>query len=295
MVDGDVEADGDEVRINGRLVDGQSGTDIRRATFERPADEILAVRDEVVDQVARFLREWIGEEVELRRLEQRADEDQAWILGQRAEQARRQMEEAFRCHDLEDIAEAYERADRLLEQSATLDEDWAEPVTRRAWLAYRRSRMAREIPTIADWAERGLAHAERALERQPNHPSALGRGGTIRYWSWLMQLGITELDREALYENARQNLEAAVDLDPTLASAQNTLSHLYSQTDVPQAILAARTAYQEDAYLDTADAILWRLYSLSFDLRQLNQAWRWCEEGGRRFPDHPRFDELAAR
>lgn len=289
VVDGSVEADGDGVRINVRLIDGQSGTDIRRATLERPTDEILLVRDEMVDQVARFLREWIGDEVELRRMEQRADEDQAWILVQRAEQARRQMEEAFRHHDPEGIAEAYERADRLLEQSATLDDDWAEPVTRRAWLAYRRSRMAREIPVIADWAERGLAHAERALERQPNQPRALEARGTIRYWSWLMELGITEFDREALYDSARQDLERAVDLDPTLASAHNSLSHLYSQTDVPQAILAARTAYQEDAYLDTADAILWRLYSLSFDLRQLNQARRWCEEGSQRFPNDDRF------
>lgn len=36
-----------------------------------------------------------------------------------------------------------------------------------------------------------------------------------------------------------------------------------------------------------ADAILWRLDSLSFDVRQLNRARRRCEEGSQRFPnDH---------
>lgn len=289
VVDGSVEPAGDGLRINVRLVDGQSGTDIQRSAFERPADEILTVREELVEEVARFLREWIGEEVELRSMEQRAGDPQAWILVQRAERATKEMEEAFGHHDLEGVADAHQRADRLLEQAEMLDTAWAEPVTRRAWLAYRRSRMARDLPGIERWVEQGLAHAERALEREEDDARALEARGTLRYWSWLMELDPNPREREGLFERARQDLESATDLEPTLASAYSTLSHLYSQDDVPQAILAARTAYQEDAYLDVADQILWRLYSLSFDLRQLNQAERWCEEGSRRFPDDQRF------
>lgn len=37
-----------------------------------------------------------------------------------------------------------------------------------------------------------------------------------------------------------------------------------------------------------ADAILWRLDSLSFDVRQLNRARRRCEEGSQRFPNDDR-------
>lgn len=289
VVDGSVEATDDRFRINVRLIDGESGAEIRREAFERSSDETLAIREDLVEEVARFLREWLGEEVELRGLEERTDDERAWILVQRAERARKEMEEAAGHHDPERIAELFEQADGLLQQAETLDPEWAEPVTRRAWLAYRRSRMARELPEIERWVERGLSHAERALERDPNEARALEARGTLRYWAWLMELAPGEAEREGQLANARRDLERAVDLDPTLASAHNTLSHLHSQSDVPQAILAARTAYQEDAYLDVADEILWRLYSLSFDLRQLGQARRWCEEGSQRFPMAQRF------
>lgn len=289
VVDGAVEPVGEEFRITLRLLDGESGAQIRRATFTRPADELLEIRQQVSEEASRFLREWLGEEVELRRMEERRLQNvDAWALVQRAERARKQMDEAFG-HDGQAVEEAYQRADDLLDRAETLEPDWSEPATRRAWLAFDRSQMAHEIPEMTRWAERGLAHAEGALERDPNDARAVEARGTLRYWSWLMELPASSLERDALFEQAREDLREAVDLDPTLASAYNTLGHLYSQYDVPQAIIAARTAYQEDAYLDVADSILWRLYSLSFDLRQLGQARRWCEEGSQRFPNNQRF------
>jgi len=54
-------------------------------------------------------------------------------------------------------------------------------------------------------------------------------------------------------------------------------------------VLAARRAYEEDAYLALADQVLWRLYNGSIDIEQFAQAVRWCDEGERRFPDNYRF------
>jgi len=93
---------------------------------------------------------------------------------------------------------------------------------------------------------------------------------------------------------ALQDLEAATQADPSLASAYSTLSHLYYQIeDVPAAVLAARRAYEEDAYLNVASEVLWRLFIGSYDLEQLAQARRWCLEGARRFAGDYRFAECG--
>jgi len=55
--------------------------------------------------------------------------------------------------------------------------------------------------------------------------------------------------------------------------------------------LEARAAYEADAYLRDAETILDRLFWASHDLAQFPEARRWCDEGGRRFPQNWRFAE----
>jgi hypothetical protein len=77
-----------------------------------------------------------------------------------------------------------------------------------------------------------------------------------------------------------------------LASAYSTLSHLYYQVDdVPAAVLAARRADEQDAYLSVARDVLFRLFVGSLDLEQFSQADRWCNEETRRFARDPRSPE----
>jgi tetratricopeptide (TPR) repeat protein len=84
----------------------------------------------------------------------------------------------------------------------------------------------------------------------------------------------------------------AVDTDPTLAEAHYELSILYyALEDNFSALMAARRAYEEDAYLSRADAILEQLFWTHYDLEQFTDARRWCDEGKRRFPDDQRFVE----
>jgi hypothetical protein len=107
-------------------------------------------------------------------------------------------------------------------------------------------------------------------------------------------LGVTPDPDEAasLLATAQTDLEEAIRLDPRLASAHSTLSHLYSQHGSPvSALLEARLAYEADAFLGTAAEVLWRLFLGSYDLEQLTQAHTWCDEGARRFPDEYRFAE----
>ena len=72
------------------------------------------------------------------------------------------------------------------------------------------------------------------------------------------------------------------------------LAHFYYQRDdIVEANLAARRAYEADAYHSAADVNLWRLWSSSYDLEVHPQALHWCEEGRRRFPEDPRFVECG--
>lgn len=292
VVEGSVEPEGEqELRINVRLIDGESGAPIQRTSIERSADDLLALREEVAEQVARFLREWLGEEVEIQQRARATDDDRAWAFVLRAERARKEMKEAFDAGDRAAMEDAWERADRLLEQAETLDSEWAEPAMLRGQMAYDRSRMAQDRPEELRWIDTGMDHIQGPLDREPNHAEALKVRGALRFARWRRDPRLSDDERERLLGSARTDLERAVDLDPSLASGHYLLAYLYGLADQNPvtSALAARDAYQEDAYLENADQILYGLFTTSWDLRQLGQAQRWCAEAQRRFPDDSRF------
>ena len=121
----------------------------------------------------------------------------------------------------------------------------------------------------------GAAHAARVLSRDANHPGGLELRGTLRYVRWRLNIDPDPTRRAALLDSAQADLEAAVQADPRLASAHAVLSSLlYQRKDVVSAVLAARAAYDNDAYLRDAETILDRLFSGSYDLAQFGEAQR---------------------
>jgi serine/threonine-protein kinase len=140
------------------------------------------------------------------------------------------------------------------------------------------------------WIDKGLKYAEEALTLDPRDPDALEARGTLHYWSWLLSLEPDQEKAKALLASAQSDLETAVKVRPSQASAWAILSHLYvnakSETDGK---LAARRAYEEDAYLSNADQVINRLFLISYDLSQFVDADYWCKEGQKRFPDNYLF------
>ncbi len=296
IVRGDVEmaGGGRGFRVSVRLIDGASGADFKRASFEQPAGAVLAIRDSLAQKVAEFLRERLGEELRLR--EQRAGTQsiEAWSLVQQGERARKEAEARLQADDPAGAFAGFQRADSLLARAETPDPLWVEPVVQRGWIAHRQARLTRDRQDAAQLLGLALGHAERALRMAPRDPRALELRGTVRYTTWLLELSADAAVQAGLLAGARQDLETATQADPSLAGAFSTLSHLYYQTeDVPAAVLAARKAYEEDAYLTVASDVLWRLFIGSYDLEQFAQAKRWCQEGGARFPRYYRFAECG--
>jgi serine/threonine-protein kinase len=289
LIEGSVESVGDRLRVVARLVDGGSGADFDRASFELPAGEFLAAGDSVAQEVSRILRERLGEEIRVRERRAGTGSVEAWSLVQRGERLRKQASDLRRQDDRDGAALGLAQADSLLELAQAADEEWIEPPLLRGQVAYQRSRLERGDDAVP-WIESGYGHAERALELSANDPRALMLRGRLRYSHWNRRVTPDPEEWNRLLDGARQDLEAAVTADPTLTDAHIALSFVYYQGhDVPAAMLAARRAYEEDAYLTSAAQTLDRLFWGSWDLEQFNQARRWCAEGRRRFPDDPRF------
>ncbi|MCL7958904.1 MAG: adenylate/guanylate cyclase domain-containing protein, partial [marine benthic group bacterium] len=293
LVDGTVALSEGQVQVDVALVRAATGEAIRRQQLRRPRAELFQLQTELATQVAFFLREMLGEEVELIERQTGAENVEAWELLQ---QARAQSDLATQLADEGDEAawDRMEAADSLLAMAEDLAPEWVEPTVRRGWLAYQRSRWAgvMEQGEVLPWIETGLEHAEIALSLDPENSDALELRGTLRYWQWIMDLvpGIDEAN--TLFDGAEADLRQAALVNPGQAGSWAALSHLLLNKDqMAEAKMAATRAYEADAYLRTADVILWRLFSTSYDLQDQVDAAHWCRELGRRFPGDDRFAE----
>ncbi|HEX4627466.1 MAG TPA: serine/threonine-protein kinase [Gemmatimonadales bacterium] len=285
LVQGSVEQNGERFQVTVKLVDGSSGADFKRASFDQRAGDLLRMRDSLAGRVADFLRERLGEEVRLRAARLGTSNVTAWSLRARAEKSQKDAVAALGRNDAGATLAALHQADSLAALAEEADAQWFEPIVFRGQIAYRRARLAETPREAVGWVQVGLDHAERALRRAPTDASALELRGTLRYFRWTLHVTPDPAAAQALLESARQDLEAAVQQDPSRAAAYSTLSHLYYQVDdVAAAVIAARRAYEADAYLSVASDVLWRLFIGSLDLEQFSQARRWCDEAIRRFP-----------
>lgn len=287
VIRGTVQPDGERVRVNVYLTDSESGADIERRAFTLPSENLQAVRDSLVDQAAGFLRARLGEEVRIRRARAETESAEAWRYVLRAERLRTEAETA-RQEEVGRALELYEQADSLLRVAESLDTDWARPTVVRAGIALDRALLYHTAEEALQQVEEGIDLADAALERNPRSAGAREARGTLLYYRWILDLDTTPEERSALLDRAQSDLETAVDLDPTRASALNTLSSLfYERKDRVSAALRAREALQADAYLSDVDQTYGRLFWSHYDLGQFAQAERTCREAAARFREDP--------
>ncbi len=293
LVRGQVGRTGDRITVGIRFEDG-SGVDLKTASFTAPANNILAIRDSLATSVAGLIRQQLGEQITLQQQRAAASNNDAWLLLQRGQEARRGMETAVGNNDSAGIARGYHAADSLFAASASLDRKWPDPVTQRGLLAYRRSRITRDPMEMRRWVTLGTAYADTALQIDPNNADALELRGDLEYWSWLQNLETDPAKKAALITAAKNDLEHATRTNPQQAGAWASLSHLYNNyptsanTDV---LLAAQRAYQADEFQTGAELVLTRLVLAAYDLGNFDQVNSWCQVFNRRFP----ADYRAAR
>jgi serine/threonine-protein kinase len=293
LVAGSVEPVGDRVRATVRLVDGTSGADVgERVSFTLPEKELLRVRDSVIQETARLLRARLGAEVRLRELQSETQSAEAWALVQRASDVRQRGEQAFFASDAAAARAAAHQADSLLDDAERADPRWSDAQVLHGYVSLLAARGETEKNARVARLRDGLTHSAKALQINPNDAPALGLRGTLRYQLWRLNVDSDSTRHAALLDSAQADLEAAVRADPSLASVHAVLSVLHyapPREDLVAVILEARAAYEADAYLREAETVLERLFYASYDLAQFQEARRWCDEGGRRFPNTARF------
>ncbi len=294
LVEGTIAQSGDRLRVSVSLLDAATGVDIGSKTLERPREEIFALQDDLSREVAVFLRQRLGEAVQVRESRVGTTSVEAWELHQRAEQMIHGAETLMDAGDADAASRQLAGADTVLTKAEAADPRWVTPVTQRGWLAFRQSRLAGSFDKsyYARWTDLGLGFAERALQLGPDDPDANELRGTLRYWRWLLNLSPGTDEAARLLAGAEQDLRRSVELHPSQATAWNSLSHmLMAKAQIAEAKLAALRAYEADPYLRDANKTIWRLFQSSLDLEDAVEAVHWCEEGKRRFPSDPRFSE----
>ena len=292
LVRGDVEHDGDKVRVNLRLDDG-SGVNLKRASFTGSASNQLALRDTIATVASDLIRQQLGQELQLREQGTRTASKDAWLLLQRGEQAWKNAEAAVTRGDSAAVEAGFGAADSLFALAWTADRTWPEPETRRAALAYRRGRLAgRDPAAIAPWVARGVAHADSALALDKDDADALEARGFNLYFGWISGIETDAVKKAATLAAARADLERATTLNSHQAGAYAMLASLYYQ--VPDAtlsdvLIAATRAYEGDEFLSNANVVLNRLFTANYDLGQFDKAAQWCATARQRFPKEMRF------
>ncbi len=294
LVQGTVAQSGDRLRVSVSLVNSANGDEIASQTVERPKSEVFALQDDVAKEVALFLRQRLGQEIELEQVRLGTTNTKAWEMLQRAGALSKDLDPLLASGDTAAAARRLVDADSLLAAAEKLDPNWPTPAIERGWLAYHQTDLISNFDKAyySTWTERGLAHANRALQLKPGDPDGLELKGTLEYWRWVLNLEPDPTAAKQLLSGAEADLRAAVTAKPTAAWAWTILSHLLNgQGQTAEAKIAALRSYEADPYLSSAKQTLYRLFTTSYDSDDRVEAKHWCEEGHRRFPDYYRFTE----
>ena len=292
LVDGRVEQIGARLRVGVKLIDGNNGDEVNHAEFEYPASDPIRVRENLVRDVGDLLRKRVGQQIQLQEWKAGTQNQEAWVLAERAQKAMNDAQELTAASDTSGATAGLRVADSLLSLSESRDKRWIQPVIMRGNVAFRQARIASNPTNMAKWVDEGMKSADLGVALDSMNAGALELRGTLRYWRWLNDLIPDPKESARTLSLAEADLQKSTTIDPHVASAWSVLSSLLTNKPEPDpvgAALAARRAYEEDAYLSAAPDILWRLYSTAYDIEKPIEAKQWCDEGQRRFPSNPRF------
>lgn len=294
VVTGTLSGDAHRLRASVRLIDAVNGVQLFSGTFEKPFGDVLELRDQMADEVARQLRMRLGDVVQLEQRRAGTTSAGAWGLVLQAEQLREEAR-GLPSRDSAASAARYRRADSLLMQAEKLDPRWTEPTVLRGWLAYDQADRSggpedkttrRSHPSVVMWITRGIQHADRGLRKIPDSPEALELRGSLLYRGWALTSLAGTRDTSQQLERAEQDLRAAASVPHRYqARSLSTLSAVQQFLGKPaEANLSAQRAYETDAYLRDASAIVLRLFDTSLELKRYAEATHWCERGWLTFP-----------
>lgn len=306
IVEGSVDLSGEQLKVTVRLIDADGARQLQSQRFERPRSDFSLLQDEIISQVARFLRERLGREILLSERRRRAPSIEAWELVQRAEEETEEVKTRWLSGDALTLRPLLERADSLLALAEEAAPNWSEPIVLRGWVALDYAEVVGQLAISAsasgeltgaallaeqetELLERGLGSAERALGIDAGDPEALTLRGTARLRFW--RLGHAEQSSELL-EQAERDLREAVDGNRSLPRAWMSLSRaLQYRGQYAESFRAARNALEADAYLTEPRRAVDELLFAALAGGAFDEAREMCESERLNYPEGRAFLE----
>jgi eukaryotic-like serine/threonine-protein kinase len=299
VVSGSVTASDTRVRATVRLIDPSTREQRHSRSFDVARHELLALRSAIVQQVATFLRERLGQEIRLRQQQSSTRSVAAWEAMQRGDEIRRDAVAAAHAGRDADAADLLHRADSLYGRAQALDTSWPMPLVGRGWTALGLALLSpvrRGMPDGSNvrepagpsprWMTHAVWLAGQAMRQSPS-AEALALRGYARWW--LATLGGVE-GADSLLRQSQSDVRAALDERPDDARSWYVLGALLNQEGrFREAADAFENAYEADAYLLETPDVLSNFFFISLYLERFDDARRWCATARARYPSDPRF------
>jgi len=291
IVEGSVEKEGNRIGVTVQLIEGETETHLLSQRLEGTGDDVLAIRDSIVEIAVRSLGQTLGRELHRRRTREEASTSRAWELFQRGERLREDAD-TLRWARADTLAASrlMAQADAFLAEAGELDEEWARPLIARGWLARDRAGLfsalqSRRAPGLL---VQGIEYADEALDRSPDNPEALELRGTLRA---NLARGRAGEAADTLNSGALADLNAAVRSDPDRVMAWVTLADLLRVDGrFEEASLSAQRAVEADPFLINGEMeVLFSLTQVWLELGEVERADDFIDAGRRRFPGEPSF------
>jgi DNA-binding SARP family transcriptional activator/TolB-like protein len=295
IVSGRVQQSGDTIRVNVDLVDASTGVPVESTTLSGKLGQSFQLEDDVVREVAAFLRRRLGRQLALDSLARGASDEEAYRLYQVADGFREQVlsvNPRLRSSDPGKYAFLLRSADSMLTTAGRRDPKWVQPILLRGWLAHDLG-----VLTNAPGSQRSNTHFERAidiatraLKQWPGNAGLYELRGTAL---WRMAgNAVKTAAGDTLHRLAEADLMKAVAIDDKRAGAWSALSRLRQLAgEHEEAAMYAYRALQEDAFMRDTPEILNRLYRIEMDREKFADAEDLCRLGLRDYPQNYLFVE----
>jgi len=295
MVSGTVERKADSLVANVVLED-RTGFEVQNARIARAGTDLVLLRDEIVAEAKRQLGQALGRQLQQRAIRATTRSDEAWQLYREAARRREDADHVrWALNDQDAAAGLLAEADSLLAEAEEADPDWLEPIIARGWAAADRGRLplrGGKSSWNAAALREAIGHADRALERSPDNPEALElRGSALYDLTWPEEVARDSAEVRRIRAGAERDLDASIQADSMRALAWVALAQLKrSGGEFAEASVDARHALDADPFLVNAEAfILIAMAQTWLDLREMELAKQWNEEGRRRYPAYAQF------
>ena len=227
VLEGGVQRMGDAVRVSAQLLDARTGRHVWTDKYDRPAEELFALQDDISRNVAESLRLALRPPAVDSAAKSPAPDLEAYDLYLRG---------TYQLNHLE--LEEKEKGLPLLEQAVRRDPSFARA---HAALATAYARKGFEGDPEGAWRARARGEVDKALSLDPNLAEAYLARGTL---AWTLEAGFA-------HEEAIADYRRALALNPNLQPARKALAGVYYHVGL---LDEAIDEYRKAARIDPRDA-----------------------------------------